>query len=156
MTRGNFPPSLHRQSRKSHIAVVFVTPATSEPSLYATRPVPPVHFVQAFAEAALWYDQLDMVRVVSFSEVGFCAAVVAGHSERRVCGRRRWLRVGRGISRCAQGLLLRSLLGVKRTRPFAVHMSASDPKQLLQRYAFLGQFLFCFLVLGQVRQAHGT
>jgi len=31
-----------------------------------------------------------------------------------------------------------------------------DPKQLLQRHAFLGQFLFCFLVLGQVRQAHTT
>jgi hypothetical protein len=31
-----------------------------------------------------------------------------------------------------------------------------DPKQLLQRHAFLGQFLFCFLVLGQVRQAHAT
>jgi hypothetical protein len=48
------------------------------------------------------------------------------------------------------------LLGVKQTCRFATQMSAFDPMQLLQRHAFLRQFLFCFLVLGQVRQAHAT
>ena len=48
------------------IAVVFVTPAATEPRLDATRTVPVVHGVQAFTEAAFRHDHLDAVRELAF------------------------------------------------------------------------------------------
>src|SRR5262245_47134322 len=38
----------------------------------------------------------------------------------------------------------------------SVDKSRRQVSGLLQRHALLGQFLFCFLVLGQVHQAHAT